>query len=111
MLNLPDGETILYSSTVEARSLRRRASRLLPLKVPPTKPKTRELILTNRRLFCLKHRGKLPEDITVKEELFLRAEKVESKEKEKESRVLTTVELKGEREFVVFTVSFLPSVS
>lgn len=101
-LKFSQGETILHQSTVEVRTLRRRASRLLPIPIPvaPTKPKTRELILTNRRLFCLKHKS--PMDLSIKSEFLLRSEKL----KEKETRsVVTTVELKGEREFVVLTTS------
>lgn len=106
ILRLPDTEVILFKSTVEARSLRRRASRLIPLPVPPSKPKTRELILTSRRLICLKHRQKGPTSISIKSELALRAsEKLKEKDKEKESRgIVASVERKGEREFVVLTV-------
>lgn len=91
---------------MEARSLRRRASRLLPLPVPPSKAKTRELILTSRRLLCLKHRPKGLGEISIKSELALRAsEKLKEKDKEKESRgIVASVERKGEREFVVLTV-------
>jgi len=90
---------------VEARSLRRRASRLLPLPVPPSKPKTRLLILTERRVLCLKH---FKGEVSVKSELALRAsEKLKEKEKEKESRgIVASVERKGDREFVVLTVRF-----
>ena len=91
---------------MEARSLRRRASRLLPLPVPPSKPKTRLLILTDRRLLCLKHI--VQGEISIKSELALRAsEKLKEKEKEKESRgIVASVERKGDREFVVLTVRF-----
>jgi 3-phosphoinositide dependent protein kinase-1 len=106
ILRLPDTEVVLFKSTVEARSLRRRASRLIPLPVPPSKPKTRELILTSRRLICLKQRQKGPPGISIKSELALRAsEKLKEKDKEKESRgIVASVERKGEREFVVLTV-------
>jgi len=107
ILRLPPGEVILFNSSVEARYLRRRASRLLPLPVPPSKPKTRELVLTSRRLICLKQRQKGLGDISVKSELALRAsEKLKEKDKEKESRgIVASVERKGEREFVVLTSS------
>jgi 3-phosphoinositide dependent protein kinase-1 len=111
ILRLPDTEVILFKSTVEARSLRRRASRLIPLPVPSSKAKTRELILTSRRLICLKQRSKGPGGISIKSELALRAsEKLTEKDKEKESRgIVASVEKKGEREFVVLTVrSSLP---
>jgi len=108
-LNLWEGETIVFNSAVEAQSLRRRASRLLPIPVPPVKSRTRQLILTTQRLFCLKQQQKGPGSLSIKSELTLRAsDKV--KEKEKESRAaITSVELKGEREFVVLTVRFYPS--
>lgn len=103
-LKFAEGETVLYRSNVEVRSLRRRASRLLPIPVAPTKPKIRELVLTNRRLFCLKRSEKAPQDLTIKTEILLRTEKP----KDKESRnMISTVELKGEREFVVLTVSLV----
>jgi 3-phosphoinositide dependent protein kinase-1 len=96
----------VFQSSVEARYLRRRASRLLPLPVPASKSKARVLILTNRRLVCLKRRRKGTDEISVKSELALRpSEKL--KDKDKESRgIVTGVERKGEREFVVLTVRF-----
>lgn len=102
VLKFSEGEIILHQSEVETRTLRRRASRLLPIPIPvaPIRPKTRELILTNRRLFCLKHKSR--GDLSVKSEFLLRPEK--SKERETRS-VVTTVELKSEREFIVLTVS------
>jgi len=95
------GEILLFNSTVEARSLRRRASRLLPIPVSPSKPKTRSLILTTHRLVCLKirHKGR---GITVKSDFTIRAL---DKGKEKDSRSIVSVEPKGEREFVVLTLS------
>ncbi|KAK0213028.1 hypothetical protein DFS33DRAFT_90563 [Desarmillaria ectypa] len=90
----------MFTSTVQATSARRRASRIFrPLAIPPTKLKTQQLVLTNRRIFVLKDRLKSPEAITVKAEYLLRSDK-STKDKE---RVLTTVELKGEREFVLLT--------
>jgi 3-phosphoinositide dependent protein kinase-1 len=102
LLKLSGEEQISFSSVVEALPLRRRASRLLPLPVPPSK--TRQLVLTNRRLICLKqHHNRGKDEITIKSELFFRtSEKL--KEKEKESRgVLISAEQKSEREFVVLT--------
>lgn len=106
MLRLMEGELILFKSSVEARALRRRGSRLLPLSVPQVKPRPRELILTTRRLFCIKLREKRPADVSIKSELRLRApDKAKEKEKDKDSRgFISSVELKGEREFVVLTV-------
>lgn len=94
------GETILFNSTVEARSLRRRASRLIPIPVSPSKFRTRPLILTTHRLVCVKihHKGR---GITVKSEFTIRGPE---KGKEKDSRSIVSVEPKGEKEFVVMTV-------
>lgn len=107
ILRLPETEVVLFTSAVEARSLRRRASRLIPLPVPSSKAKTRELILTSRRLICLKRQSKGPGGISIKSELALRAsEKLKEKDKERESRgIVASVERKGEREFVVLTSS------
>ncbi|KAK7035252.1 serine/threonine protein kinase [Paramarasmius palmivorus] len=109
LLDLAEGETILFRSSVEARSIRRRASRLLPLASVQMKPKTRELILTSRRLVCLKLREKTPEIITLKAELLLPVESTSSSPKdgkEKETRsVVSSAELKGDREFVVLSSS------
>jgi 3-phosphoinositide dependent protein kinase-1 len=92
-----EGESIIFDSPVEARTRRRRASRiLLPT---PVKSKRRHLVLTNRRLFCLKP------NMTIKSELILRSSE-KAKEKGKDSRgVIATVELRGEREFIVMAVS------
>ncbi|KAF9264227.1 kinase-like protein [Marasmius fiardii PR-910] len=108
LLGLPEDEKILLRSSLEARSMRRRASRLLPIASAQMKPKIRELILTDRRLFCVKIREKTPGDITLKSEIWLQPEKDKplgnGKEKEKETRVLLfSVEAKGEREFVLLT--------
>lgn len=96
----------MFNSAVEALTLRRRASRLIPLPVP-SKPKPRQLILTNRRLICLKQRTKNQDAITIKSELLLRpSEKLKEKDRERESRgVLVSVERKTEREFAVLTVN------
>lgn len=112
-LVLLPGETILFGSAVETRTLRRRASMLIPIPVAPIKAKPRQLILTTHRLVSLKrhHKGG---GTRIKLELTLRAtDKRTEKEKEKEARsVVASVEPKGEREFVVITVRichlFLP---
>jgi len=108
VLNLSEDEVVLQYSTVEKRSIRRRASRLLPnIAGSQIKPKTRDLVLTNHRLFCLKQRSRTPDGLTVKAELLLRNEANASRDKEKESRsVIASAELKGEREFVILSVSF-----
>jgi len=89
----------MFDSPVEARTRRRRASRiLLPIPGPPVKSKRRHLVLTNRRLFCLKP------NMSIKSELVLRPLE-NAKDKVKDSKVVTTVELRGEREFCVMTSS------
>lgn len=108
---LHPGEKVLFNSIVESRKPRRRASRLLPMATPP-KPKTRLLVLTTNRLICLKLRPK--GGVSIKSELGLRAGDKPGKEKEKEREkemrcILSSVEPKGETEFVVFTVSLLVS--
>ncbi|KAH7909106.1 kinase-like protein [Hygrophoropsis aurantiaca] len=97
------GEKVLFNTRVEARSPKRRGSRLrLPLSVSPMRPKTRQLLLTTHRLLCLKQRGGTG-GISIKSELALqRSDK--GKEKEKDSRsVVESAEAKGEKEFVVLT--------
>ncbi|KAJ6558558.1 kinase-like protein [Mycena vulgaris] len=100
VLKLLEGERIIFDSPVEARTRRRRASRiLLPIGGPPVKSKRRHLVLTNRRLFCLKP------NMSIKSELVMRASD-KAKDKGKDSRgVISTVELRGEREFIVMASS------
>jgi 3-phosphoinositide dependent protein kinase-1 len=126
------GETALYSTRVEARSPKRRGSRLrLPISVSPMRPKTRQLLLTTHRLLCVKQRDE--GGVSLKTELNLRKgvgalsvggervpekekekskdkdrdrEKDREKEKDKEAKsIVESAERKGEREFVVLTVS------
>ncbi|CAL1706788.1 unnamed protein product [Somion occarium] len=95
---LQSGETVIFNANVETSPLRRRASRLLAMAVAPRR-KSRELVLTDRRLFCLKHKPGRP--YSVRYEFPLRLPL-----KEKESRYhVTGVEPKGDREFVVLTQS------
>jgi hypothetical protein len=68
-----------------------------------TKAKSRELILTTRRLICLKHSNRVPDGVTMKTELPLGAEK----HKDREFDGPLGVELKGEHEFTITTVSLL----
>ncbi|KAG7090848.1 hypothetical protein E1B28_009930 [Marasmius oreades] len=108
LLHLPEDEQIVLRSSLEARSMRRRASRLLPIASAQMKPKIRELILTNRRLMCVKMREKMPENVTLKSEFWLRPEKDKipgnGKDRDRETRILlSSVEAKGEREFVILT--------
>lgn len=68
--------------------------------VTPRRLKSRELILTTHRLLCLKR--KPGRAVQVRTELFM----TPSSEKEKDGRhIISGVEPKGEREFVVMTVS------
>ncbi|KAJ7128887.1 kinase-like protein [Mycena crocata] len=97
ILGLLEGEAIIFDSPVEARTPRRRASRILP--GPSVKSKRRHLVLTNRRLFCLKT------NMSIKSELVLQASE-KAKDKGKDSRgVISTVTLRGEKEFVVMASS------
>lgn len=98
------GETVIFNAMVDKSALRRRASRLLAMAGAP-KRKTRELVLTDRRLVCLKHKPGRPYQLS--NELSLK-----SAEREKDSRhTVIGVEPKGEREFVVMTVSSLLCLS
>ncbi|KAI0071921.1 kinase-like protein [Panus rudis PR-1116 ss-1] len=107
---LKPGESVVFSANVEASSLRRRASRLFAMAMTP-KRKSRQLVLTDRRLLCLKHKPGRPY-IILYEFLFSPPGKEKEKEKEKDCRyVATGVEAKGEREFVVMTVSYLSLLS
>ncbi|KAJ7039236.1 kinase-like protein [Mycena alexandri] len=98
-LGLLEGEMILFDSPAEVRTPRRRASRiLLPIAGPTVKAKRRHLVLTNRRLFCLKSAN-----MSIKSELLLRPLE-KTKDKGKDTRgVVTDVQLRAEREFIVMT--------
>ncbi|KAF8170219.1 kinase-like domain-containing protein [Mycena galopus ATCC 62051] len=98
-LKLVEGERVLFDSPVEARKgPRRRASRiLLPIAGPIAKPKRRHLVLTSRRLVCLK------QDMSVQSELVLRPSE-KTKDKPKDTRAtVTSVQLRADREFSVTT--------
>ncbi|KAI8992856.1 kinase-like protein [Trametes punicea] len=96
-LMLP-GEQIIFNTTVEPGGPKRRASRLLAMAVAPRKHRPRELVLTSQRLLCVKQ--KPGRAVQVRTELFVRA----PSEKERDLRsVVSSVEPKGEREFVVIT--------
>lgn len=102
-LMLP-GEHIVFNAMVEPGGPKRRASRLLAMAVAPKKhqqQRPRELVLTSHRLLCLKH--KPGRAVQVRTELLVRAPA--GKEREKDLRSLvTSIEPKGEREFVIITV-------
>ncbi|KAF7375983.1 Protein kinase domain-containing protein [Mycena sanguinolenta] len=96
-VKLMEDERVLFDSPVEARKgPRRRASRILiPIAGTVVKPKRRHLVLTNRRLICLK------QDMSIKLELVLRPPE-KSKDKAKDTRaVVTDAQLRGDREFAV----------
>ncbi|KAI0365672.1 kinase-like protein [Pilatotrama ljubarskyi] len=97
-LMLP-GEHIIFNTTVEIGGPKRRASRLLAMAVAPKKHRPRELVLTTQRLLCVKQ--KPGRAVQVRTELFVRPS-----DKERDLRnLVSSVEPKGEREFVVITVS------
>ncbi|KAH9938913.1 kinase-like protein [Amylocystis lapponica] len=94
-----EGETVLFNTAVEPSGTKRRASRLLAMAVTPKKVRTRELVLTSHRILCLKRKPGRP--IEVRNEFLLRAT-----EREKDGRrVISGVEPKGEREFVIMTAT------
>ena len=105
------GEHIVFNTMVEPGGPKRRASRLLAMTITPKKhqqQRPRELVLTTHRLLCVKH--KPGRAVQVRAELLVRPppsgrEKEKEKEKEKDLRSLvSSIEPKGEREFVVITV-------
>lgn len=111
------GETMQFHAPVEETALKRRTSRLLlPLPVSQRKPKVRELALTSHRLVSLKPL-KNGRGVGIKAEFVLRefqgqlAANSSGREKRSEvRRMVTGVERKGAKEFVVLTVRplFLP---
>ncbi|KAG2146408.1 kinase-like protein [Suillus bovinus] len=110
-------ECVLFHTRVEARSPKRRGSKLrLPISASLTKTKTRQLVLTNMRLLCVKQ--KEGGQVSLKSEVGLgvgdkgkeREKPREGKEKERDAikdcrNVIESAEPKGEREFVILTVS------
>ncbi|KAH8093861.1 kinase-like protein [Cristinia sonorae] len=102
---LNPGETVIYNSSVETSPLRRRASRILAIAVTP-KRKTRELLLTNHRLLCLKRKPNRPYVVRSEWSLSRPSPSEKDKEREKETRYLiVNVELKTDREFVIMTAT------
>ncbi|KAF7792360.1 hypothetical protein EIP86_003396 [Pleurotus ostreatoroseus] len=87
------GESVVFNTTVEKTALRRGASRLLAI---AGGRKTRELVLTDKRLLCAKHKAGRPFQMST--ELFLKPQE----NKDTKNTVLG-VEPKGEREIVVVT--------
>ncbi|KAI0743885.1 kinase-like protein [Daedaleopsis nitida] len=100
-LMLPD-EHIIFNTMVELGGPKRRASRLLAMAVTPKKHQhPRELLLTTHRLICVKH--KPGRSVQIRNELFVKHPS--GKDRDKDLRYLvTSIEPKGEREFVVITV-------
>jgi len=114
------GEDIRFQSFVSASSLKRRPSRLLSI-TTKKKTKPRMLLLTNNRLICAKVEkgGKV---LTIRGEWTIpkvtagteksntekhKPDKEKEKKKSKDSanQTIISVEPKGEKEFVVLTVS------
>ena len=91
------GESVVFNTTVEKSALRRRASRLLAIAGGAPRRKTRELVLTDRRLLCVKHKPKQPFQLS--NEFLLR-----STDSRDVKNTVVGVEPKGEREIVVMTV-------
>jgi 3-phosphoinositide dependent protein kinase-1 len=103
---LAPGESILHSGEVDAKAIRRRASRLIPLAVSPVKPKSRHLVLTNQRLICFKPRSRIKGQPSLKLELPLKAPASDKDVKDKDLKpYVSQVEAKGEREFVILTTT------
>ena len=94
---LMPGETVIFNTTVEKSALRRRASRLLAIAGAPRR-KPRELVLTDKRLICVKHKPGRTYQLNT--ELFLKTPEVQKDPK----MVIMSVEPKGDKEFVVLTV-------
>ena len=110
---LSTGETMLFHAHVEETALKRRTSRLLlPLPVSQRKPKMRELALTSHRLVCLKPL-KSGRGVGIKAEFGLREAQVPLTGREKRAKgdeargMITGVERKSAKEFVVLTVRIL----
>ncbi|KAH8828527.1 kinase-like protein [Flagelloscypha sp. PMI_526] len=97
---MTEGEQVLFHSAVEVKSLRRRASLLLPRSLPPVPPKMRELFLTDRRLILVKVRSRPPGETVLKQELFLK-----SADKAKDKDKIVSVEAKGERGIIILTAN------
>lgn len=117
-------ECVLFHTRVEARSPKRRGSKLrLPISASLAKTKTRQLVLTSMRLLCVKQ--KEGGQVSLKSEVGLgvgdkgkerekpkegkeREKPRDGKEKEREAskecrNVIESAEPKGEREFVILT--------
>lgn len=103
---LEPGELIVFHSPVELKSRTRRlTATLLPIPVSQYRPKIRQLVLTTRRLVCVKY--KVGRKVEVKTEVLLRAvgKDKEGKEDKKDTRpIITDVVPKGQKTFIVMTV-------
>ena len=91
------GESVVFNTTVEKSALKRRASRLLAIAGAAPWRKQRELVLTDRRLLCMKH--KPGRAFQLSNEFVLKAP-----EGKDTKNTVVSVEPKGEREIVVLTV-------
>ncbi|KAI0267096.1 kinase-like domain-containing protein [Gloeopeniophorella convolvens] len=100
---LAAGERMLHHARVEETALKRRTSRLLlPLPVSQRKPKVRELALTSARLVCLKPlKGARAPGVGVKATFVLPG--APGAPGKRAGEVVTGVERRGAREFVVLT--------
>jgi len=119
---LVPGEQILFHSSVVTTSLKRRSSKLLSIAsvTPKKKQKTRELLLTTNRVVCVKvEKGgrfmntklelltqKPVEKDKERNDKDKERDKKRGKDKDKDaSNSIISVDLKGEREFVVLTAT------
>nr|GAT57713.1 predicted protein [Mycena chlorophos] len=91
-LKLQQDEEVLFDSPVLVRQ------RMLPIASPSVRSKRRHLVLTNRRLFCLKR------DMSIKTELVIQSANKDSDKTRDTCAVLTGAQLRGEREFMLITV-------
>ena len=101
---LPD-EHIIFNTLVEPGGPKRRASRLLAMAVAPKKhqqQRPRQLLLTTHRLLCVK--SKPGRAVQIRTELLVKPPSA-GKDRDKDLRnLVSSIEPKGEREFVVITV-------
>ena len=99
---LTPGEQIIFHSSVEVRSRRRRlTASLLPAQ---HKPKIRHLVLTSTRLLVVK--VKPGRSVVLKSETFFRPVSKDKEPERKDGKVFVTdVTAKGKNGFIVMTVS------
>ena len=95
---LQQGESVIFNTTVEKSALKRRASRLLAMAGGAPWRKSRELVLTDRRLLCLKS-TKPGRAFQISNDFLLK-----TPDGKDARNTVIGVEAKGEREIVILTV-------